>query len=177
MDECEYCGRLFSSTHSLKNHVGQVHPDAFPWNDEELLRKRYVEQGCSRSELAEEWECTEETISNACERHGIKMRSRGSTIEYPEHDHPECLRWLHQEQGLSAKGMAAVIGSSRESIYDWLRTYNIEYEREGPWTGVSGEGHPVWKGAIKKTEDTHGQNNVYLHLIEMNLPVNTRIVR
>jgi len=146
MDECEYCGRLFSSTHSLKNHVGQVHPDAFPWNDEELLRKRYVEQGCSRSELAEEWECTEETISNACERHGIKMRSRGSTIEYPEHDHPECLRWLHQEQGLSAKGMAAVIGSSRESIYDWLRTYNIEYEREGPWTGVSGEGHPVWKG-------------------------------
>jgi hypothetical protein len=33
------------------------------------------------------------------------------------------------------------------------------------------------RGAIKKTEDTHGQNNVYLHLIEMNLPVNTRIVR
>jgi len=31
--------------------------------------------------------------------------------------------------------------------------------------------------ATKKTEDTHSQTNVYLHLIEMNSPVNTRIVR
>jgi hypothetical protein len=36
---------------------------------------------------------------------------------------------------------------------------------------------PCGREAIKKTEDTPGQNSVYLHLIEMGLPVNTRIVR
>jgi len=146
MKECDYCERVFSSSRSLKNHVGQVHPDAFPWNNEKLLRKRYVVQGYSRSELAEKWECTEETISNACERHGIEMRSRGPEVEYPEHESPECLRWLHQEQGLTAKEMAAVIGSSRGSVYRCLQEYDIEYQWEGPWKGISGEGHPVWKG-------------------------------
>jgi hypothetical protein len=31
--------------------------------------------------------------------------------------------------------------------------------------------------AIKKTGDTPGQNSVYVQLIEMDLPVNTKIVR
>lgn len=43
-----------------------------PWWSERLLRREYVDRGRTRTEIAERWDCSVDTVSHWLDRHGIE---------------------------------------------------------------------------------------------------------
>lgn len=70
MVECEICGEEFTSEHAVSLHKPAAHD--MPWQDEDKLREKYVEEGYSSRELAEEWGCSKMPILKALEKFGIE---------------------------------------------------------------------------------------------------------
>lgn len=103
-----------------------------PWQNEQNLRREYVENGKSVITIADEWGCTVSTISRWLDKFDIETRQRGVEA-------PETTERLDQER--------------KHRNEDWLRE---KYREEGLTLNEIEEQYDVSRTALLKNMDRHG---------------------
>ena len=78
----------------------------------------------SARQVAREVGCAEATVRRAADRHGIVRGRSFHRVEFPELHDEEALRRL-TDRGLDARGIAEVIGCSRQTAGEALRRHGI----------------------------------------------------
>ena len=84
------CLEEFKSRKKLDNHIGQIHPETLPYNDEEELDHLYNEIGLTLQEIADKMGCSVSTIYDKMKKFGIEIRSQSESIHLanPAHSTP-----------------------------------------------------------------------------------------
>lgn len=117
--ECEVCGDEVPTEDGLESHMGKMHPETLPWNDEEELERLYNEKDLFQWEIADRMECSQGTINRKMEEFGIGCESN-------PWDDPEKLERLYWEEGLFQEDIAEEMGCSVGRISIKMKEYGIE---------------------------------------------------
>lgn len=141
--DCEYCNKEFESKKAVDSHIGQVHPEQFPWNDEDFIYEEYIVKQRTRGDIAEELGCSKATITNACERFGFEINREERQSTHAELTDEKWLREKYEQSG--APTIADSIGCSAHAVYCALDRHGIETD-DRHLDLPSGEEHPKWKG-------------------------------
>lgn len=96
-----------------------------PWQNEELLRRKYWDKGMSTVELGDLFDCTSMTIHYWMEKYDIPRRDNGRRENAPWKD-KETLENLYCDVGLGTAEMADMWGCDNSNISYWLKKHNIE---------------------------------------------------
>jgi hypothetical protein len=96
--------------------------DDNPWRDESLLRKLYDEKGLSQYEIADEFGCTQVTVSNAMEDFNIEINRES----YPKLYDEEWLEDQYWGEMLSIREIAKKVGCAYATVRRWLDNHDIE---------------------------------------------------
>jgi len=107
-----------------------------PWQDAEVLKNLYWDEGMSYSEMSSELGCSESTLSRWMSRHGIETRSDFETGG--KWTDKQVLEELYNGKGLSLSDMSEKLGCSESTIGRWMDKYEIERtppmkDITGPW--------------------------------------------
>lgn len=140
-----------------------------PWRDEELLRKKYVDEEMTMVEVAGEFDCHHTTIRNWIERHGIEKRDTMGRYEdekpWTDED------WMYEkyvEEELSQIQIANIVEANRTTIARWIKRHGIEsrslseasrlrnLNRDVPLNCV--DGYRVWRHKWQSDRD-----NILVH--------------
>lgn len=109
--------------------VGGYEKDA-KHRDESYLRQKYVEEGLTTYEIAEECGCTDATVSNWLNKHNIETRQRTIRPEESAPDErltdPEWLQSQYVDLGKSSVDIAEECHCSSNSVLYWLDRHGIE---------------------------------------------------
>lgn len=108
----------------------------------EWLREQYVEEYRSSVEIADECECTPNSVLYWLDRHGIEKRSSGSKAADPRLTDASWLREQYIEKELLCKEIAEECDVGTSNVSAWLKKHGIETEYRSP----VGEDHPHWNG-------------------------------
>lgn len=90
-----------------------------PWQDPDVLRRLYVDEGMSTIEIGEKFDVTDSTIGNWMEKHGIERP------EKPYKD-KETLRQLYHDERMTTYGIAEKFGVVNSTITYWMKKHGIE---------------------------------------------------
>lgn len=103
--------------------------------DESYLREKYLDEGMSVYEIADDCDVTNATICNWLSKHGIETRVRTTK---PEKSAPDerltDAGWLgekYTEQQMSAPAIADICDCSTNAVYGWLVRHDIETRSSG----------------------------------------------
>jgi len=140
---CHVCGDEFGSEKAIDSHIGQVHPEEFPWNDEEYIYREYIQKQKTRGTIADELGCSRATITNACERFGFEINREERQASYPELTNEDWLRNEYEDNG--APTIADRLGCTKTAVYGALERHGIERD-DRHLDLPSGKNHPTWKG-------------------------------
>jgi uncharacterized protein YjcR len=95
------------------------------YRDEEWLRGKYVEDGWSTYDIAEECGCARTTVCKWLNRHGIKTRGRKQTPDERLADE-EWLREQYVEKERPQANIAEECASSLSTVSKWLNRHGIK---------------------------------------------------
>lgn len=101
-----------------------------PWRDEETLREKYIAEGKSTSKIGDELGCSNVTITNWLDRHGIKTRDSGGAPSDAPYKDKERLDELYHGEGLSAEQIAERLDCSKASVLRWMQKHGIDRRRQ-----------------------------------------------
>lgn len=87
-----------------------------PWADADTLRKLYVDERLSQSEIAERLGCGDSTISNWLDEHGITLPWKDGDV----------MRELYHGQQLSFAQIADELDCSESTVETWIERHGIE---------------------------------------------------
>jgi 5-methylcytosine-specific restriction endonuclease McrA len=108
-----------------------------PWTNENTLRKLYVVDGLSQSEIANRLGCGQSTVGRWLQRHGIESRDRSGYIgERPWKDASKLEEKYAKEQ-LTLEELADEWDCNPVTIWKSLKRENIETRRQGMPRGES----------------------------------------
>jgi len=93
-----------------------------PWRDEELMRDLYWGEGMSQSEIAEELDTTQKTVSDWMDRQGIETRSQ----EVQELRDDGWLREQYEVNERSTLEIADELDCTQRTVRVWLDKHGIE---------------------------------------------------
>jgi hypothetical protein len=114
-----------------------------PYRDAEWLREQYRVQKRSTASIADECDCSKETIRRWLDRHGIGTRSRSEAATLRAEQHPHTT-----EAGAEALRKHGVNSwdywdeDEREAFRE--RLSDARTGEDNPMFGVTGEDHPLW---------------------------------
>lgn len=137
----EQCGCSRSTIHRwLENHnierraLGGYDKKA-KHRDERYLRKKYVGEGLTTYEIAEECGCVDATVLKWLKKHGIETREGGVDPEEVAADERLTdFEWLHEQyvdRYRSSLQIAEEIGCSPTSVLYWIDRHGIEKRSSG----------------------------------------------
>jgi len=149
--DCHVCGKEFGSGKAVDSHIGQVHPETLPWNDEEYIYEEYIVKQRTRGEIASELGCSKATITNACERFGFTIDREERQSTYPKLTQPGWLREQYSDH--SAPTIAEKVGCTTHAVYCALDRHSIDVDNRHKGA-PSGKDNARWKGG-------HEQNRGY----------------
>lgn len=132
-----------------------------PYRDEETLRSLYWDQGLSQNQMAEELDCSRNTIRNWMKKLGVETRD--DPWENRPYRDEDTLRSLYLDEGMTVEGIADRFDCSTSTIHNWMDHHGIDVRpREESMKGrnvwwwkekalfeVSYDGYERW-------EDTYG---------------------
>lgn len=111
-----------------------------PWQSKELLKRLYVKQEKSITEIGEELGCTHQTVSRWLAKHGIETRGSGkphrvldaefTNYEDEPHRDRELLFQLYIQERKSISEIAHEFGVADSSVRVYLDKYGLLDERE-----------------------------------------------
>ena len=138
--ECPDCGRGgFAGEPGLKVHQSQHCTEAAPpWQNEQLLREMYVEEGKPAAEIGDILSCDDNTILNWLDEYGIETRPSGGEVPDALHD-KELLEQLYISEGQSLREVADQLGCSITPVSEWLDRHGIPTHP----VGRNLDSHPV----------------------------------
>lgn len=101
-----------------------------PHRDEDTLRRLYVDEGMTMSEIADKLDCTTTTVWKWMGRHGIEARdpSEAKLVrrdEAPYRD-PETLERLYHGESMTVREIAEKFDVAKMTISRWLRKHDID---------------------------------------------------
>lgn len=127
----------------LKRHDIETRPSGrkpiSELHDRDHLYSLYVEDGLSTTEIAEQYDCCNATVSRWLEKHGIEARDFGSTAPEELQDE-ETLRTLYVERELTSTEIAEMLECGDSTVCVWLHHHDIEIRPRG----LPGEKNPMW---------------------------------
>ena len=136
-----------------------------PWRDEQLLRKKYVDEKMPMTHIADEFGCHHKTIINWIERHGIEKRDNFGRYESekPWADE-DWMRENYVEKGLSQSDIANKTEVSLSTIRRWMERHGIEKRSQSeavtrgnldnPVPVRLHEGYRTWTHSFRGERDT-----------------------
>lgn len=89
-----------------------------PCSDKEWLKKKFVDEGLSRKEIAEKIGCSYNSVNTWIWKHGLRKKKSYT---------PERLEQLHLEERKSIQEIAEMFGVSDDTIIYQLAQNEIEY--------------------------------------------------
>lgn len=106
--------------------------DEYPWRDKERLERLYIEEDMTQPEIAEKWDCGATTVSKWLRKFDIKTRTPSDwKREYPQLWDEEWLREKYQEEGLTAPGVADIVGCSENAVLNAVEEQGIPKHSQG----------------------------------------------
>lgn len=112
-------------------------PDEYPWRDKSLMRELYVDKRLSQIKIADIFSCSNATISEWLQEHGI------DTIYPDERPSKTKLTNLYVEQEQSGIQLARRFDVDTNTIYAWLDDIDIQRRERKDYV------HPVLKDENK----------------------------
>lgn len=108
--------------------------------NQDWLRKRYLEDGATTLEIADELDCTARTVNTWMHKYDIECPWKLSETEQEKLSNPDWLRWAYDVRDMSVAEIAANLNCSEGYVYKHLGKYGI--------TGFDmvGEDPPRWNG-------------------------------
>lgn len=128
--DCPYCGESFDSKHGVRIHEGYNHD--LPYKDEETMRRLYVEEQLSFSDIAEKFDVGKTTIEEWLKKHGIERRDSGGKPDDAAWKDPDTLRELYIEEDLTRAEIAERLDCSMGDVRYHMEKHNIMAEAR-PW--------------------------------------------
>lgn len=152
------CGKTTVRTW-LDRHGIETRPRKPPATDDltdaTTLRRLYVEQEKSASEIADELGCHKPSVLYWLRKHGIERRRRQDPA-VPELEDAELMKWLYVGQRKTQREIAAELGCKSGNVSYWLRKHGIE-TRDGPNVGVESAhwrgGHSIYHAVLALIRD------------------------
>lgn len=120
-----------------------------PWRDEELLRKKYVDEQQQPKEIIEDLGCSRTTFYDWIDKFGLKQE-REAQIDRPWRDE-DTLRELYVEKGLSVHKVGEELGCSGKAVHRNLQKVGIEIRDIG-----GTDRNAEWKQEATLKELYHG---------------------
>lgn len=108
--------------------------------DADWLRERYLEQGATTVEIADELGCTARTVNAWMHKHDIDCPWKLPETAQNKLSNPDWLRWAYEVRDRHVEDIADELRCSTGYLYEQLGRHDI--------TGFDmvGEDHPMWNG-------------------------------
>lgn len=119
--------------------------------DEEYLRRVWVEDRWTAEEIAADVGCAVGTVPNVLRKYGIERD--GPLSDVRELNSPVVLHHLYVERELTIRTIASIIGSSKTTVLEYLDLYEIPRRESGFREGGD---HHNWKGGHSKQGADYG---------------------
>lgn len=74
---CPDCGEQFKTTRLMKTHLKSVCRSGRPWQNPDVLKRLYVEQEMTCSEIGDKLGCSDVTVGNWIDQYDINLRKPG----------------------------------------------------------------------------------------------------
>lgn len=127
----------------FKLDTDRIKPE-FPWHDESVLRRLYLDRKLTMAEVADELDCSRQAIEKWIHQYGIETRSRNPDPP-DELREEETLRELYQQDGLSTYEISEQFNCAPSAVFSWLKRHDIGTRSVG---SQPGELHHRWKGGV-----------------------------
>ncbi len=103
-----------------------------PWQDEETLRRLYIEEGMTQPEIADEFGCGQSTVSNWLQKFDVKTRSRSDwKTKYPKLHNESWLKVEYQKKERTAPDIADELGCSDSAVLCAVEKAGIPKHSQG----------------------------------------------
>jgi transposase len=127
-----------------------------PWWDKEWLASEY--EGKSIEQIADENNTSPSTIHTWLKKHNIERREWGQHPDSNQYKDPEWLKKKYHEENLSGSEMADLCGTTKQTIYDWMRRHDIDRRDKSESATLRAEKHPHTTEAGAEALKEHGVN-------------------
>lgn len=94
-----------------------------PWRDKAALKRLYVDEGFTQSEIGDKFGVSQRTISRMMEKFDIDTSSGTPDLRLQD---PDEMRSLYCEKKHTVTEIAERFNCSRSCVIGWLRRHNIE---------------------------------------------------
>lgn len=118
-------------------------PKENPWDDPELLEKKYVYDRMSTVKLAEEWGCAANTVRDRLKKFNIPIRSRSAAVSAGYGNHPMevpmhvkstgAVRWNYSYEDEKRTVFVHRLLAVAEWGFDAVRDSVVHHENEIRW--------------------------------------------
>jgi transposase-like protein len=125
---------LMGNAEHTKHHV-DIEFSGAPWRDEDILYQKYVKEGKTFAEVADELGADGPTVSMWLRKYGLLEEGKHEVRPWRDED---VLHKEYVEKGKSTVEVANELGASAGTISRWLDNYNIPVRSRGdvqdePW--------------------------------------------
>jgi len=137
--------------------------DSYPWRDRETLKREYIDKDQTQHELAEKWDCRQETVSKWVVRYDLRKS------DYRPWNDEEALREMYHEKRMSTREIAKEFDVAGVTIRRSMERFGIdrrdrnEAHQMAMWSkpaffGMATHGYEIWNTTVNR-EDFQ----VYVH--------------
>jgi len=123
--------RPFPNNQIVGNIIVLCMPPEKRYQNAEVLRNLYWDEGLSVSDIADKFCVSYATVYRHMEKHGIERRTANQDKE-GDWKNEEVLRKLYVKNGLSIPEVADELGCGKTTVHRWLKKHGIERRRSGP---------------------------------------------
>jgi len=108
--------------------------DETPWQDEDLLRRLYVDEGRSTYDIADEFGCSYQTVNNWLEKYGIERRSSnaGKPVHFTQNEDGYEV-WIHDMPDGRAYVYVHRLLAVAEYGFDAVGDRDVHHRNSHPW--------------------------------------------
>jgi len=111
-----------------------------PWRDKEWLASEYESK--SIEQIADENNTSPSTIHTWLKKHNIERREWGQRPDSNQYKDPEWLKEKYHHENLSGSEMADLCGTTKQTIYDWMRRHDIDRRDKSTSAKLRAEKYP-----------------------------------
>lgn len=101
------------------------------YKDESWLREKYIDEQKTSTQIANECEVSDSTITYHLEKNGIATRSSGNVERDAPYKNKHTLNELYHVNGLELREIANRFGVSENTIRHWMDKYDIQRRAVG----------------------------------------------
>lgn len=134
----------------------------YPWHDRETLYQKYVVEGKSGEQVADELGCDTSTVFKWMHRLDVPVRQAKHQMRDRAWRDKEAMEEMYLEKGMSTREIAEELDCKNPTIFKWLHRHGIPtrqpYSEKPPSFRTDHEGHEIIQtktGGVHRTVFVH----------------------